>query len=301
MKGAIIKVKLYSAKISINNVCNLHCDYCLLDKTRAPQGLDLNSWLEILFKLKQLGAQHIDFFGKEPLYDRKAFDIIELAQNRGLLFDYHMITNGKNIEKYFEEIVCYLSSLTVSYSGVTTSGRKFIPDFSLIQKLISKGVRLELSVDVQRANISDLPKFITRFKDMGISCLYFKPILGYTSKAKLFEVSEEEYSDFCDYCLSLKPLGIQIDIDIPYTSSFLTNKYKDIPLHANGNIFTEPKCVCDGSFLYIESDGYAYPCGECSVTQNFSRRFDFLRTPLQEIPPLLVSTNGERLCKVVKK
>ena len=287
---------MLDAKIAINNRCNLNCDYCFL--TKSAKELSIDCWVDIFAKLKSLGVEYLDFFGKEPLFDDKCFKIIEKVRNIGIEFNYSMITNGKNLPLYADLIKEYFNSLTISYSGVFNSGRKFTPPFDVVYNIADK-IPIEISYDLQVGNFNKVFNTINFLRDIGVSSMYINPIIAMKVEDKPFVISENDLKDLCA-TLETRYLGINVHVKIPYEYKKLTQKYANY----NGNGYlsfgVENSCLCDGSSIFINSDGVAYPCVDCVLRGNKSRGFDFLATPLMSIPKL-VTSNGERLCRTVRK
>lgn len=286
-----------SAKIMVNNRCNLRCSYCCLTPQKKKE-LDVNGWVALLTHLKNnFNTQYIDLFGKEPLFDSKAFDIIRALDNKGIEFNYSMITNGVNIKRYYKDIVELLNSISVSYSGLD-KGREYIFDTNTITK-ISRTTCVEISYDLQKANKANLMSDLKMFWNIGVGSVYIKPILDYNKVSSDYAISEEEYREIVESLINFQSFSEipYLAIHIPFIFPKLTKLFKGVLPTSNYEIQYETKCLCDGSFIFIDCDGTAYPCGECLSLDNKTVGFDYMKTPVKGIQEKLKS-NGERLCMV---
>lgn len=292
------------AKLCINDRCNMNCDYCFLDPKFQPE-LDVDTWVQILAKLKNLGVTEIDFFGREPLYDRKAFDILDKAIKQHITFSYvTMITNGKNIPKYITEISTRLDAITISMGD----NKNFIDgcmeglcNFTYIRSIVCQlalTCPVEISIDVSNRNISNIRGIIHLLEEAGVKSVYLKPIMAIGKNAKKalkHGVSEMDFENMCEELTNSSTIGIPVKIHIPFNAENLTLKYCGFRGNPNVTFIVEPYCTCDGESLYINSLGICYPCGYCDILKRDEVGFDFLGTPNSEIKKLITS-DGRRFC-----
>lgn len=295
--------KMY-AKLCINDRCNMRCKYCFLPKNRQPE-LSEEAWVLILHKLKNLGVEEIDFFGKEPLYDRKAFNVLEEAIRQTIAFSsVTMITNGVNVSKYKSEILQYLNSLTISMGDDKHDFRSDMGGAcnitymkGILQNIVPK-IPVEISIDVSNNNINNIRNYAAIYEDMGVSSIFLKPIMPIgknARKAAKYAVSESDFERLCEGILLHPVYGIDFRVHIPFYFERLTQKYRDFDGDFGIQFITEPVCSCDGNGLYINSSGVCYPCGFCDIMQRTETGFDFLSTSNSEIKDLITS-DGKRFC-----
>lgn len=262
------KGKIISAKLSINNSCNLRCPYCLItgvDHTDKPT-MSLHS---IVDKLYNLGIRNFDIFGKEPLFDDKAVDLLEKCKDYPDIY-FTMITNGKNLEKYADDLIdSVLQEITVSYDG--GAYRPFTVEDCTLSYLIERGLPVSISIDLHNKNWFDLNKFLTRFYNLGISSVYIKPIEDWGSCDKSFSISEQLYGAVIDEVVSSEfPIPLTT-FSIPFKHRNLTKKYSemfkfDIPQYSDRPVRfdLDPVCMSGYTSIFVNYDGKVYGCGNCA-------------------------------------
>ena len=75
----------------ITNVCNTICDYCFrLDSEKKY--MDIETFKNVLNKLKELGCKRIAITGGEPTLHPNIKEMIDLAYDNGFYVD--LLTNG---------------------------------------------------------------------------------------------------------------------------------------------------------------------------------------------------------------
>lgn len=170
-----------TAKLYINNKCQFDCSHCFIGH-RYSSTLCLAQWLEKLEELKEAGIRHIDFFGKEPLYDAKIFPMLEKCQELGLT--YSLITNGVNVEKYIDPLTKYKPEVTVSleaFNNRTTLRNTGLHLKKTLKLLNSRHIITSVSIDLSQSNYKQLSKLIRTIEKCGVYNIYIKPVrpMGY--------------------------------------------------------------------------------------------------------------------------
>ena len=196
-------LKLKTAKICINDRCNLRCSYCFIED-REPRELSEEGYKRVLDQLHKLNIGLVDFFGKEPLFNERIINIVEYAREKNYPFDFTFITNGVNLDKYYDKIVeGKFESITVSYEGeAEKTGRDFIPSLNTIRSLIKDGVKVNISLDLHKTNKDNIVKSVTKFKELNINEIYIKPIIPVGKSIEIvkkdFYLSSEEFREVID-------------------------------------------------------------------------------------------------------
>lgn len=259
-----------SAKLCINDTCNLSCPYCLMTGVKHTGNVMTKEQLiSSIEKLYSFGIKDFDLFGKEPLFDDTALVVMEHFKSYEDI-TFSMITNGKNLDKFADRILnSQLSQLTVSYDG--GSYRSFTVSDEVLCYLISQGMPVEISIDLHNKNWFEIGRFLQKFYDLGIPSVYIKPIEDWGGCDKKFSISEDLYSSIInEVTLSAYPIPLTT-FSIPYKHGNLTKKYSemfkfDIPQYSNRPIRFELDNVCTSGYtsIYLNSDGLVYGCGTCA-------------------------------------
>lgn len=275
-------------KWAINDFCNLKCPFCIAEKEPEEQ-MDLKTQLLMVDKMYNIGVKSIDFFGKEPFYNDRIFEILGYCVYKYYPFTFSAITNGINLLKYMRVLkLSPLRRITISHDGFANNRQKVL-DLSEIRQITRENFKVEISLDILPANITEVPTLVSYFFDIAkVNSVYVKPMnpvgeLSETIKSN-YAVSEEEYQSLCE---KLKEIP-RVTMSVPFRFPKMTEKYKDDP-----RFFCDPVCYC-GDFLYINNAGTVYGCGEVAYTSK-TRGCDFLTTPIDEILKT-IKTDGKRVC-----
>lgn len=290
-----------SAKLAINNTCNIKCPFCLMtgvndnEKATADFG-------EIIAKLISFGIRHFDFFGKEPLLDDTAIQLMEKFDGiEGISFS--IITNGKNLAKYADRLIGIknLQSVTVSYDGGFL--RPFKVGAEVIEYLISNGMPVEISLDVHNENWIYINKFLKTFFDWGVSSVLVKPIEDWGGCDKRYSIPESLYdtviSEATNGCFPIPPTTFSI----PYKHFFLTRKYSELfryksaELGGNVTIDIDPVCTSGMSSVFVNYDGKVYGCGNCAYENKESGVYISTINSYSELKEKVINFSGRNCVK----
>lgn len=264
-----LKGVITHAKISINDACNLNCSYCLMTGV-SHTDIPTMTPKETILKLYSFGIRTFDIFGKEPLFSDNALKLIN-SFNECEDIHFTMITNGKNLKKYSDDILkCdKLESLTVSYDGGFY--RTFTVEDDTLTHLINNGFPVSISIDLHNKNWIALNRFLNKFYDLGISSVYVKPIEDWGGCDKRFSISENLYDSIIKEVVSSSFNIPLTTFAIPYKHKRLTEKYSelfkfDVPQYCDRPVrfFTEPVCLSGYDTVFVNYDGRVYGCGNCA-------------------------------------
>ena len=260
--------KITSAKLSINNSCNLRCPYCLMtgvDHTDKPT----MSLSDIVDKLYSFGIKKFDIFGKEPLFDDTAINLLEQFKDYQDIY-FSMITNGKNLDNYAPALInSKLQEITVSFDG--GAYRPFTVEDSTLTYLIENGLPVSISIDLHNKNWFELNKFLVKFYKLGVSSVYIKPIEDWGGCDKSYSISEDLYDSVINEVVSSEfPIPL-VMFSIPFKYRNLTKKYSDmfkydIPQYSDRPIYfdLDPVCASGYTSIFVNYDGKVYGCGNCA-------------------------------------
>jgi len=95
-------------RISITDLCNLRCRYCMPEKGVTKMGYDEILRLEEIYELTRifvsLGVNKIRITGGEPLIRKGAINLIENIGSLEGIKDFAMTTNGIFLKKYAKDL-----------------------------------------------------------------------------------------------------------------------------------------------------------------------------------------------------
>lgn len=275
----IKNTKVKTAKVYVNNSCQFNCTHCFIGKTElVSKPLSDVEWEKLFKSMKEYGIIHIDFFGKEPLYDDSVFKKIEVCQKLGITVS--LITNGVNVSKYINQLEKYkpVVAMSVESLGNTeyrTTGKYILDSLKL---LISKNIPVSVSIDLSRANIGDLPNIMKKLAKIGVNDYYIKPIRPFgASEEKLMKemLSSKEILSAVDTVIDVtSKLGVNSTMS--FAMMDLYRMYKECPEKFNdvlGYAIQNRLDVVDGvkfefelfchrysSNISITPDGYVLGC-----------------------------------------
>jgi radical SAM protein with 4Fe4S-binding SPASM domain len=180
---AVKKWQPVNVTVELTYRCNLDCRYCYLDDHSLP-GLTSRKLLDVGHELKEAGAAFVLFTGGETFLRPDALEIMQgykdlgfglEAKSNALLIDQLMIRRISELELFNLQISVY--GFEDGVSPVTGGFYDFSKLRYNIQGLVEAGVPVTLSVIVGKHNITDLPKYESALKDLGVIEVSYSPFL----------------------------------------------------------------------------------------------------------------------------
>lgn len=296
-----------SAKVCINNTCNLNCPYCLMSGIKhTGTVMSEEQLISSIEKLYSFGIKEFDLFGKEPLFDDRAVNVLKHFKSyKDMKFS--MITNGKNLDKYADLLLgSQLTQLTVSYDG--GAYRSFTVSDDTINYLLCNGLPVEVSIDLHNKNWYDLNKMLRKFYYLGVPTVYVKPIEDWGGCDNSYSISEDLYSSvISEVTTSEYPIPLTV-FSIPYKHTKLIKKFSDmfkfdIPQYSNRPIRFELDSVCTSGYtsVYLNSDGRVYGCGTCAYERPMTGyKLDSISS-YKELKSLVCSFSGRNCVNPIDK
>jgi len=93
------------ARISLTDMCNLHCQYCRSEDYDDCSKLSSNNVKHIIDVLAKLNFRKIRFTGGEPLLDSDIVDLVEYACIKNEIKDIGITTNGILLDIYIDDLI----------------------------------------------------------------------------------------------------------------------------------------------------------------------------------------------------
>lgn len=238
-----------SVELQIITRCNLRCAHCL----QAEYGkiMPFKKVKRILETLSQAGVFEIKLTGGEALLHPDFLKIIRLCRKNNFAVD--LITNATLIDKTIVDELAKLKGVAVlvSLEGVGKDNDKirgqgvFEKVSQAIKLLRAKGIHVEISTTLSKANLDKKEEVIAFAGEMGVPCNFnlFKPFKKGHSK---FVLRPEEYFQAAEKIFAFK------GIDARVTSASLSASIID------GKEREECRAALVG--LTVNVDGKMIPC-----------------------------------------
>lgn len=174
-----------SIMINVTQNCILHCQQCNLWKTKPEKQMTLKEAKIIIDNLYDwLGKFYLFFTGGEPFINQQLPEIINYAQNKGIIC--HVNSNAFLIDKKLSQkiINSQLDSISISLDGAKESThdqlrgtpgtyKKVIKAIKLLQN----GPKIYLNTVIMKPNITELRTLIKLSKKSNTNGINFQCLL----------------------------------------------------------------------------------------------------------------------------
>lgn len=259
------KRNLLTVQFDVSSKCNSNCIYCLVsDHIETKEEVSTETILKVISELPDLGTWVLVLSGGEPLLRKDVFDIIEHADNLGILVQF--LTNGILIDEKVAKRLATFKHLQIRISldscipehhdkhrGAKGSFEKTVRG---IKNLKNQGITPEIAVVVSSINYDDFDKTVDFLKELGIKYVRIGAVStlmgkGYEQREYL-PLNSKQYNE----------LGKKIIEHNKKCKSLLFDPIKELVVYATPPSFDkklEP-CGIGKSKIYISADGLVYPC-----------------------------------------
>lgn len=221
--------------LSLNNYCNLTCDFCYMSAKPIKAGehlsmLDFDILLEKMIKSRVL---QIALGGGEPTLHPHFIEILRKLRIKGNIIP-NYTTNGSNLTpEILKATEQYCGAVAVSYSEDRTE-----ETIEATKKLVSQGIQTNLHLVLLKSRIPRLLGITKQYAKLGIAnvvLLLFKPMGRGTNLAHeiLDSTDRKALSIELLKILTLrKKYGIRLCIDA--CSSFIVKDFPFLPQSIEG-------------------------------------------------------------------
>ncbi len=179
--------KFHYLRMSVTDVCNFKCSYCLPDGYHPdgkPKFLSLNEIENLVSAFSQVGTQKIRITGGEPTLRKDFTDIIRVVADNPRIHTIATTTNGYRLEKHAKEwfdaglrrINVSVDSLDPKMFYQITGENKFDEVMRGIDAALSAGFeRVKINaVLLKGLNDKDLPRFLHWIKNTPIDLRFIE-------------------------------------------------------------------------------------------------------------------------------
>ncbi len=179
--------RFHYLRMSVTDVCNFKCTYCLPDGYRPdgkPKFLDLNEIEHLVSAFSQVGTQKIRITGGEPSLRKDFTDIIRIVKDNDRINTIATTTNGYRLAKHAQE--WYDAGLRRINISVDSLDPKMFYQITGENKFdeVMRGVDAALEAGFERVKINavllkglndkDLPRFLHWIKSTPIDLRFIE-------------------------------------------------------------------------------------------------------------------------------
>ena len=179
--------RFHYLRMSVTDVCNFKCTYCLPDGYRPdgkPKFLDLNEIENLVSAFSQVGTQKIRITGGEPSLRKDFTDIIRIVNDNDKIDSIATTTNGYRLAKHAQE--WYDAGLRRINISVDSLDPKMFYQITGENKFdeVMRGVDAALEAGFERVKINavllkglndkDLPRFLHWIKHTPIDLRFIE-------------------------------------------------------------------------------------------------------------------------------
>lgn len=144
-------------RLSLTDVCNYSCDYCLPDGYQCQEKktfLDLNEIRNIAFAFSQLGTKKIRLTGGEPTIRKDFLDCLKVVSQTPGIEQVAVTTNGYKLTENVEQWVhSGLTHLNVSVDTLDSRLFHSLTGHNRLQDILN-GIDHALSLDLQSVKLN---------------------------------------------------------------------------------------------------------------------------------------------------
>lgn len=269
--------------VYLTNACNSNCKYCSLSHEKLPKELTTREWKMTILELRKwLGTFYLNIGGGEPFLRKDIFEIIEFANNLGIITD--VTTNGSLLDKKkIKKIInSHLSKIIFSLEGVRREthdkSRKkgqFDKIMYAINLLKNKNINITLNTVINRYNLDEVPSLVRFAHENRLNGIKFVEVRVEFIKDKrmredVWPKDKKKINFIIDELIRLKREGYPIFNSLQnlelIRKYFLTSK----------STFKNIYCNFPFDQFYIAANGNILPC--FLANEIFSRNFGNLRS-----------------------
>lgn len=216
--------------LSLNNYCNLHCDYCYMSAKPITNGLylSMDDFKLILDQMRKARVLQIALGGGEPTLHPHFDEILTKLRLKGNIIP-NYTTNGSHLtEEILNATKQYCGAVAVSYSQKREKETK-----SAVKKLLSYGIQTNMHLVLLKSRIPRLAQIIEQYANLGISnvvLLLFKPMgrgAALTDEILTADDFRILVSELIKILTFRKKYGLRLSIDA--CSSFIVKDFPFLP------------------------------------------------------------------------
>lgn len=197
---ALQNARVLESSVYLTRKCNLKCQYCRIVKTRLPEELTMDRWIEVMDILDGLGVRFVNIAGGEPTILKGLGRLIRhLNDNTGLA--YSLVSNSMFNDKKLEEMVdaglkAYVASVDVLSRREQNLHdlKKASAGMQMLERLKAYGVpNLCANIVISGTNINNVMEVVRYLNDKEIWVNVCPIIWGKGDKWEQKDIADERY------------------------------------------------------------------------------------------------------------
>lgn len=221
--------------LSLNNYCNLTCDFCYMSAKPITGGehLSIPDFNLLLEKMVQSRVLQIALGGGEPTLHPQFIEILKKLRTEGNIIP-NYTTNGTNLTpEILKATKQYCGAAAVSYSEERTE-----ETMNAVKKLISHGIQTNLHLVLLKSRIPRLAEITKQYTKLGIKnvvLLLFKPMgrgIHLTHEILNSNNGRDLSVELLKILILRKKYGVRLSIDA--CSSFIVKNFPFLPQSIEG-------------------------------------------------------------------
>ncbi|TKJ18694.1 MAG: hypothetical protein CEE43_17425 [Promethearchaeota archaeon Loki_b32] len=250
--------------LSLNNYCNLSCNYCYMSAKSIEEGrnLSMEDFNLLLTKMKKSRVLQIALGGGEPTLHPHFTEILEKLRIKGGIIP-NYTTNGTNLtEEILNASKKYCGAVAVSHSEKRTK-----ETIETTRKFLSHGIQTNMHLLLLKSRIPKLSEITEKYAKLGISnvvLLLFKPMgRGANLSHEILDSNDKKKLslELIKILSFRKKYGLRLSIDA--CSSFIVKDFPFLPQSIEG---------CTGGIYsaYIDWNLNMKPCSFMQINQGIN-------------------------------
>lgn len=226
---------LENITVMLTNRCNLKCRHCCASEITTKSDISVN----LIDRVIDMKPEQITISGGEPLLHENIKDILAHIRKNysGLLA---IATNGTLVEKYLDLIIKYVDKVEISLDGVTAEGTARYRGSSVFEKV------LESVKALRKNNIRVAISMVSYDSHEKEEFQRLNELYGTVPILRELHINKRVLENI-EYII---PGGRRAYIE--YIKSAIKNSENILKLRTCGAVSYQ---------LFIDSEGYIYPCG----------------------------------------
>lgn len=221
--------------LSLNNYCNLSCNYCYMSAKSVKEGsnLSMEDFNLLLVKMKKSRVLQVALGGGEPTLHPHFPEFLKKLRIEGDIIP-NYTTNGTNLtEMILEASKKYCGAVAVSYSE-----KRFNETIKATKKLINYGIQTNMHLVLLKSRIPQLSEITEQYAKLGITnvvLLLFKP-MGRGANLTNEILSSEDRRTLSKELLKILALrkNYKLGLSIDACSSFIVKDFPFLPQSIEG-------------------------------------------------------------------
>jgi radical SAM protein with 4Fe4S-binding SPASM domain len=182
----------YRMDIALTYQCNNDCTHCYNARSRNFASLSENDWFKVIDNIWELSIPHIVFTGGEPTLCEYLPDLIQYAENKGIITGIN--TNGRKLanESFLNQLVAAgLDHIQITLESSNSQIHDQMVNFpgaweetvSGIKNVLQKEVYMMTNTTMLKTNYREIPQTLDFLAELGVPTVGLNALI-YSGKGK---------------------------------------------------------------------------------------------------------------------